>query len=80
MKMSVLLSTGTNSEHSYTSETDSELRDELSDFSLREDEDDHSVQPRDSRRRVTGVRGRGGSGVRGRGTGRGSGSTMSSGT
>ncbi|MCJ8737594.1 hypothetical protein PDJAM_G00025830 [Pangasius djambal] len=69
---------GTNSEHSYNSETDSERREELSDFSLREDEDERGVQPRDSRRRAAGVRGRGGLGVRGRGAGRGSGSTMSS--
>lgn len=74
------LSIGMNLEHPYTSETDSERRDELSDFSLREDEDERGVQPRDSRRRVAGVRGRGGSGVRGHGSGRGSGSTMSSGT
>ncbi|XP_017333931.1 fragile X mental retardation syndrome-related protein 1 isoform X2 [Ictalurus punctatus] len=69
---------GMNLEHPYTSETDSERRDELSDFSLREDEDERGVQPRDSRRRAAGVRGRGGSGVRGHGSGRGSGSTMSS--
>lgn len=80
MNSALLLSIGTNSEPLYTSETDSERRDELSDFSLREDEDERSVQPRDSRRRVAGVRGRGGSGARGRGAGRGSGSTMSSGT
>ncbi|KAF4083097.1 hypothetical protein AMELA_G00136140 [Ameiurus melas] len=69
---------GMNSEHPYTSETDSERRDELSDFSLREDEDERAVQPKDSRRRAAGVRGRGGSGVRGHASGRGSGSTMSS--
>ncbi|KAK3533383.1 hypothetical protein QTP70_019328, partial [Hemibagrus guttatus] len=69
---------GTNSEHSYTSETDSERRDELSEFSVREDEDERGVQARDSRRRAAAVRGRGGSGVRGRGAGRLSGSTMSS--
>ncbi|XP_060797154.1 RNA-binding protein FXR1 isoform X4 [Neoarius graeffei] len=69
---------GTNSEHSYTSETDSERRDEPSDFSVREDEDERNVQPKENRKRVGGVRGRGGSGVRGRGAGRGSGSTMSS--
>ncbi|KAG7327434.1 hypothetical protein KOW79_009040 [Hemibagrus wyckioides] len=68
---------GTNSEHSYTSETDSERRDELSEFSVREDEDERSVQARDSRKRAAAVRGHGGSGVRGRGAGR-SGSTMSS--
>ncbi|KAI5101182.1 fragile X mental retardation syndrome-related protein 1 isoform 1 [Silurus meridionalis] len=69
---------GTNSEHSYTSETDSERRDELSDFSLKEVEDERGVQARNNRRRGAGVRGRGGSGVQGRGAGRGSGSTMSS--
>ncbi|XP_027014376.2 fragile X mental retardation syndrome-related protein 1 isoform X2 [Tachysurus fulvidraco] len=69
---------GMNSEHSYTSETDSERRDELSEFSVREDEDERGVQPRDSRRRVAAVRGRGSSGVRGRGAGRVPGSTMSS--
>lgn len=68
-----------NSEHSYTSETDSERRDELSEFSVREDEDERSVQARDSRKRAAAVRGHRGSGARGRGAGRGSGSTMSSG-
>uniref|UniRef100_A0A673J443 Fragile X mental retardation syndrome-related protein 1-like n=1 Tax=Sinocyclocheilus rhinocerous TaxID=307959 RepID=A0A673J443_9TELE len=67
---------GTNSGHSYTSETDSERKEELSDWSMAGEEPERNPRSqRDSRRRAGEGRGPGG---RGRGSGRGASNSISS--